>query len=462
MRMRGALVVGSVLLLLGVCTPAALAQEDPDPAVPDDQAEEPAVEPDSQPAEPEAVPEAEPESEKEGFVNGLYVAVGLGSASSDSFNTSLSTDATRYTASEFEIDDQQHGIAKIGWKLKEDKGDFRLVFNGYKEQSYKFHSVGAQAGFSQATVNPDCDLEYLRDALEKGAITPEELDNSPGYVISPLGGRCLYGWWGVTIEDGKYLAERTPAEWTPVDDTNGNMGADPGEIRYLDVDRVVEAEVPDNLQNIITTWDALYGREFGGRRFSSRWWGGLRYFAYEGQMLQTAWLNADDNAEPGSYFTDQAFLPIIGLREKTTGWGPMGIWEVDFNFFNKGLVFYMKGEAAFTFNSLDVDSGVFSAIVATTSFSSLPPMRITEQRDKSSWQAGGEIGVRVRMRRGLEIELGYETKGYLDTVLVPTQVTIPKIPGQVIVNDPEATISALFSTQDLRVSGGHALVGFQF
>lgn len=453
MRKCDALVLGSVLMLL--CVPgAAMAQQEPEPAVPDESGQAPAVPPDAP-------------TEKKKFQIGLYAAFGGGLGSADPFNTSVLTEAARYAENEFTLDELMHGRAAIGWRLPEGKGDFRLVFTGYEEKSYEFHSIGAAAGLRGATMNAACTAESLREAFAKGVISADELNTSPGYVISPLGGSCLYGWWNVSIKDGRLVSVRTPGGgtgpdgiWTISDDLNGNSEPDPGEILFLERDRVISITVPDNLQNAIVTWDALYGREFGGRRYSSRWWAGLRYFAYDGQMLAGAWL--DRGAQAGKGFTDQAFLPLIGMSQETTGWGPTGSWEVDFNFFNKGLVFYLRGEMAFTFNRLEVDTGEFFTVV-NTGASLLAPVRLLERRSKSSWQAAGEGGVRLRMRNGLEFELGYRPwSGYLDVALLPSTITIPTIEGQVKTNEPENTISALYHTQDFKVDSWHGLVGFQF
>ncbi len=455
MRKCDALVLGSALMLLCLSGSMALAQQEPEPAVPDESGQAPAVPADTPP-------------EEKKFQIGLYVAFGGGLGSAETFNTSLLTEAARYAESEFELDELTNGRAAIGWRLPEGKGDFRLVFNGYKEESYKFHSLGAAAGLRGANMNAACTADSLREAFAHGVIGADELNASPGYVISPLGGACLYAWWDVSVKDGRLVSVRTPGGgtgaadiWTAgLDDLNGNSEPDPGEIVYLDPDRVIELTVPDNMQNAIVTWDALYGREFGGRRYSSRWWAGLRYFAYEGQMLAGAWL--DRSAVAGAGFTDQAFLPLIGLSQESTGWGPMGSWEVDFNFFNKGLVFYLRGEMAFTFNQLEVDTGEFFTVV-NTGASLLAPVRLHETRDKSSWQAAGEGGVRLRMRNGLEFELGYRPwSGYLDVALLPSTITIPAIEGQVKTNDPGNTISALYHTQDFKVDSWHGLVGFQF
>lgn len=459
MRMHETLVVGLALVLACAWGPNATAQE-AEPGAPEE------VEPVAPPTDdaPPAVPDEKPAPEKDKFKIGLYVAVGGGLARADDLNTSILTDATRFASSSFKIDGLRHGVAAIGWKLPEGKGDFRLVFNGWEEQKYELRSIGAAAGLAAGSVNPACVSQSLVDAFAAGDIDADQLDASPGFVISPLGGACLYGWWNVFIKDGKLVSERTPAEWVfELDDVNGNAEGDPGEIRFLDSDRRIEVSIPDNLHNNLVTWDALYGREFGGRRFSSRWWGGLRVFNYEGQMLATAWL--DPAAAPGAAFTDQAFLPLINLEQKTSGWGPTGAWEADFNFFDKGLAFYLRAETAFSFNTLEVDSHNLFTIIETSTDAAadtLAPIRIAEKRDKSSWQAGGELGVRVRLVRGFEFELGYGTRGFLDAALLPSTITIPKNPGQIFKNDPEATVSALYLSQDVKIHGWHTSVGFQF
>jgi len=461
MRKRSALVVGLGLLSFCLLGSTVLAQQEPEPAVP--------VEGDDAPA----VPSEEPAGEKKKMPFGLYLAVGIGIVDSSDFDTSVLTDATHYGSNEITFNDMEHGRIAIGWQLPEGKGDFRLVFNGYKEDNYEFTSVGSAQQLLGKPLNISCTGDDLQAAFDAGLITADELNASPGYTISPLGGACLYGWWDVAIEDGVLLGERTPGAWTVDDDLNGNGEADPGEVRYLGPESEFYQRygqlVPDNLQNNLVTWDAFFGREFGGRRYSSRWWGGLRFFEYQGTMLAGAWLNPNAPRGTGEQggtlidgYTNQAFLNLINLRQDASGWGPVGSWEVDFNFFNKGLVFYLRGEAALTLNDLRLQTGDFFSVVETLNASFAAPVRIDEERDKSSWQLGAEVGARFRMRNGLEFELGYMAAGYTDIVLVPTQLSLPLTEGQIVRDDPEATISALFNTQDFEVSGWHALVGFQF
>ena len=103
-------------------------------------------------------------------------------------------------------------------------------------------------------------------------------------------------------------------------------------------------------------------------------------------MLAGAWLNPSTPVADGSAegFTDQTFLNLLNLKQEASGYGPVGNWEVNFNFFNKGWIFYIKGEAALVFNSIEVDSGDFFSIVQTSSASGPSPARRT-------WPSSSEI-----------------------------------------------------------------------
>jgi hypothetical protein len=447
----------AVLAILGVLlwgSPAS-AQQTQEPAEPEEEvvAEEP-QDPEPAPEQGEAADAPEPAAEQPTTRhNGLYVAVGYGSGSIDRFDTSIVTSVDLMSTGSFEIDEASLGIAAVGWKLPEDRGAFRLVFNGYKETSYTYDGVGGAAALASGT---ELDLGCTADDLEGLA----NLNDSPGFIVSPEGGRCLYAWWGVSVRDGRFVAERTPATWTSAEnDENGDLAANPEELVILAPDRRIERSIPDDMQNRLQTIDALYGREFGGRRYSSQWWAGLRYFVYEGHMLGTAWL--DTQTVAGSGFTDGDFLRPLFLSQDTSGFGPTVSWEVDFNFFNRGLVLYIRGQSAFVFNSVSSDSGEFFTLTGNEGvsdpFDISAPARLEEERDKSSWQNTGELGARVRMRNGLEFELAYRLTGYLDVVLYPSRIQIPDTAAQAASGS-----TALYTTQDLRVESWHALVGFQF
>ena len=46
------------------------------------------------------------------------------------------------TESAFSLEDQLYARAAIGWKLKNEKGDFRLEYRGYNEDTYRLTSSG--------------------------------------------------------------------------------------------------------------------------------------------------------------------------------------------------------------------------------------------------------------------------------------------------------------------------------
>jgi hypothetical protein len=222
-----------------------------------------------------------------------------------------------------------------------------------------------------------------------------------------------------------------------------------GEIIYdltIPPDREVMSTMPDTLDNRINTYDVVYGREFGGRRYSSRWWGGLRYFEYEGQLLAGAWLSLS----PSRFYTDGSFLRLLRISQETTGFGPVGSWEAHFNFFDKGVQFFIRGEAAFTFNSMEMDSGPFFQVI-DESLGTLLQDRLVKDLDKSTWQNRGEGGVRINLKNGLQFEMAYSIAGYLDFVIMPDLLQLG------VTNEDPQTF-----TQDIVVTSTHFGVGFQF
>lgn len=389
-------------------------------------AQDPAAPPEPATPEPSVTPPPAPQKKHR---MGLYVAAGFGNASADTLDNSIETTLKNSAQTSLKIDAHDQGRAAIGWKLPEGKGDFRIAFTGYKETGYELRSQGLETRINSS--NQDC--------------------------ISPSG-VCLIPWWTVTINDGELVSQRFPPQWdSAVDDTNGNGQPDLEEIHVLgSPDITVTRTMDDTLQNQIQTFDFLYGREFGGRRLSSRWWAGLRAFEYRGNMLATAWLG---NTVPGEHFTEGSFYRLLNFSQDTSGFGPTGSWEIDFNFFEKRLMLYLRGQSAFTFNSYDIDSGVFFTHLrnSETGLTQPVPARLHEKRDKSSWQNTAEGGVRWLMRNGLQFELAYNFTGYLDAVLAPNKINIPLLAAQA----GQGT-SGLYHHQDYVVKGWHAGVGFQF
>jgi hypothetical protein len=184
----------------------------------------------------------------------------------------------------------------------------------------------------------------------------------------------------------------------------------------------------------------------------------VRHVRYTGNLLATAWLNL---GTPGAGFTDGAVMKPLILNQETTGFGPTGSWEIDFNFFNKGLVLFLRGQVAFTLNSMEVDSGPFP-VPSTLSPSGstgivLITSRINETRDKSSWQDQLEGGLRINLRNGIQFELGYARSGFLDMLLIPSELTGLKTAVPTL--KPPAV---LYTTQDYLIDGWHTGLAFQF
>ena len=204
---------------------------------------------------------------------GLYIGAGYGSASADDFDLSNQTLSSHTTTTTFSMDEHSYAQAAIGWHLGNNNGDFRLVFNGYSEDSFEVTSTGF-AGVIQ---------------VAPGSSQPQFNDNLP--------------WWNLTISDGRLLSVRTPMIWEV--DTNGNGFVDLGEETALPADLTIDRPFTDNLQNRAQHWDALYGNSWGPRTFRGRWWAGLRYFQYEGNIIGTGWLAT---TSPGYGFTDGSFL----------------------------------------------------------------------------------------------------------------------------------------------------------
>lgn len=360
----------------------------------------------------------------------LYVEAATGGMSADDLNTSISTSSTDQSVSTFTIDDQVFARAAIGWKLADGKGDFRLEFNGYKEDTYEFNAQGLQA----------------------------TLDPLLGQQNTAVLGNLV--WWTLGVRDGELSVQRTPPQWdVGLDDANGNDAVDPDEVRYIGADLAVTKDFVSDMQNRVQTVDMLYGRTFGSRRFGARWWGGLRYFTYKGNIPGAAWLNT---AEPGEGFTEGSFISLLNFPQKSTGYGPLGVLEADFKFFDDRLVLFVQGQASYMVLNIEVDTGPFKTFVQVLDpgrpeFTVPIDARLSVDRNKSTWQDRAEAGVRVNLKNGLQLELAYSITGYLDAVLLPNEI---QIPGNV--QESGQGTSALYNTQDLVFDGWTAGIAFQF
>jgi len=378
--------------------------------------------------EPAAAPAAADEDRnKRPFA--LYVEAATGGFAADRLSTDLATTSTHVSDGQLLLDDIAYAKAAIGWKLQHGKGDFRINFNGYREDNYLFSADGLAAVIDPATGTP-AQTSVLDNLL----------------------------WWSVDVQNGHLLSERTPPWWVAaLDDANVNGAVDGNEVRYpLGADLRLSKDVTDDLQNRIQFVDLLFGRTFGGRTFNARWWGGMRYFTYEGNIPAAAWLGG---GEPGAGFTDGFLVRLLQLSQETTGFGPTGILEADFKILDERLVFYLQGQIAFMMLNLEMDSGPFLTYVTDTTNLVTVPVDgyLRETRNKSTWQDAAEIGVRVHLKNGLQLEVAYNITGLLDVVLLPTDIQIPS-------NLLEASQGsfALYNTQDYVLDGWRAGFAFQF
>jgi hypothetical protein len=407
MKMIGIVVRCSpILLLLLALAPGVTAQEPADPS-------------------PAGDDEAEPAQKEKGRL-ALYLEAGGGAYAPDDIDPSVETLSTHVTTNTLSWEDQDFARVAIGWKLQRGRGDFRLIFNGYSEDGYTYTSVG-----------------------KLSAIDPS-LGTSPD-VLGPL------EWWHLVSEDGVVNAVRTPPVWDLADDANGNGFVDPGEQRYVGADIVSSSTMAANLQNRAQTYDLVFGKVWGPRNFQGRWFAGLRYFDYDGNIPQGAWLYTPP---VGEGWTEGSLLRLVNYNQDTTGLGPTGLMEARFNFFDQRLQFYINGQATFIVLKIEADSGLFATLVESTGVNPVKiptDARLHETDTKSTWQTGAEAGFRYRFRNGLKLEMSYGVVGLLDVIHLPTEIRVPENQQEA----PQGT-SAIYNTQDYVLQGWRAGIAFQF
>ena len=434
MRMRGIVAVSVLLLLLTGLAHGPAAQED-DPATP------------AAPADAPVAPDEEQQGKKLPF--GLYVEVAAGASDGRDINNSIRTLSTHSTLSTFSLEGQSFARVAIGWKMPRDRGQFRLTWNAYKEDGYTLESFGK--------------LSAVDPAL---GVSQTVADNLP--------------WWVLTLEDGNFSSTQVLPQWTLADDTldvpelgiiPGNQIVDCPEGTPLSSGSGGELTAPlceatflprttnsrtmaSDMENRVQTVDATYGRSFGTRRYTSRWTAGARYFVYDGTIPTPSWLSAGAS---GTGFTDGFGFALIPFRQENTGVGPVVSMSFDTNFFSRKLVLYVQGTAALMLYNHDVSSQQFVTLVQSGLPSRLTQIaELSETRSKTSWQNGIEAGVMINLNSGLQFHVAYNFTGYLDAILLPSEVSIP-------VNQQSTQgVSAIYSTQDYRLETLRAGVAFQF
>lgn len=413
MKSRWILVLGVTLLwLAGVARPIPAAPQD-SPAQGDDS-----------PASQQAGNEGDTEKKK--FANRLYVEVGYGTIDMDPIDTSLRTSSTQRADNSFTLDGMDYSRAVIGWQFPGPKGGFRLVWEGYNENGHQFSSQGLESSLGV------------------------QLPTQPPIVENLL-------WWNVQIVDGQSTVMRTPPAWTLADDANMDGRVQQNEVRYPTTDINFTANTAPDLLNRIQTVDILYGRTWGPRRIEGRWWGGVRYFAYEGTLLQGAWLRAP--LSRGRGFTDGLAVPLMHPSQEATGAGPTGSLGLQVNFFEKRVQLFANGQFAFLLSQIETDTGEFFTITNGNSNDEIVTgrARLRADRSRTSWQTHVDLGARLNLKQGLTLEIAYYKTGFLDAVITPTEIRIPQSAQEIA----QGT-SGLFASQDLNLDGWRGSVAFQF
>ncbi|MDH3628367.1 MAG: hypothetical protein OES25_12050 [Acidobacteriota bacterium] len=360
----------------------------------------------------------------------LFVAVAVGSADADEIDSSIRTTSVSHTSSILSMDNQDYGRATLGWKFPNDKGSVRLVWNGYNEQEYQLSGAGFQKTI---------------DLSASGATSqPNVIEGA--------------NWWTLDIVDGVSTAVRNGPLWSVAADANGDLAAQPEEITYDPMNALtVTSTAPTNLQNRLQTVDLVYGREFGTRRFGSRWFAGLRYYSLEGSVPATAWLLGGD-VRAGVGFTDGGATNLLTFYNTSSGVGPTVSMSWDIKFFEEKFKIFVRGQSTLAITNVEVESSPFLTYVFDSSgFLESADGMLTEDRSKSTWSNELDFGLAFAFENGIGLEIAYGIVGMLDAYLLPTNIRIPALE----IEQGQGT-SAIYNTQDYVLNTVRAELSFQF
>jgi hypothetical protein len=410
------LALGVLAAGFGMSSHAARAEEPPPPKTED------------APAVPQEAPKKKDPFFGDRFA--MYLETRGGPASFEAIKNPLASGVQSGTESELRLTGNKTGQFTVGWTLPRGRGQYLLTYTGIADGDYELDATGSQ-------------LSYLPQNNQ----TPEDLS----YALP---------WWQVTIRDGGLRTTKTPPVWdSGIDDANLNTLPDFDEMRYPTTTVDISHAVPRDLGNRIQTWDLLYRREFGGVRIRARWKAGLRYLSVEGAILTPTWLTGVADP-PGFGFSDGVLNKFILMQQSTSGYGPTGSGEVQFNFFRQRLTLYGELQAAFLVESLDTDSDSFTFYARDTGGTNLPfpgAGRIAQSITKTAWNTSFEVGARVRLLQGFHVFVDWNRTGYLDAILIPTSVSIPANAAQA----PLGT-TARFVSRDYVISTINLGLSFQF
>jgi hypothetical protein len=362
----------------------------------------------------------------------MYLETRGGPATIDTIKNPVNTTLQLDSANQVKLTGSKSAQVTIGWTLPRGRGQYLLTYGGIADGNYELDAQGMQQSYKTGT----------------GTV--------PGQLTFQV------PWWNVKVRDGQLTTTQTPPVWTLADDANGNGIPDPSELRYPTTTIAVSGTVPKDLGNRIQTWDLLYRREFGGVRIRARWTAGIRYLSAKGAIVTPSWLKGiEDNADFG--YSDGIVNNFLLMQQSTKGFGPVGSGEVNFNFFRQRLALYGLVQAAFLNEKLTADSGPFTYYAhntgpGTDSTVQFPGAgQVSREVSKTSWNTVFEAGLRVKILDGFHLILDWNTTGYLDTLLLPTTISIPQNATQVSLGT-----SALFVSRDYVISTINVGLSFQF
>lgn len=358
----------------------------------------------------------------------MYLETRGGAADIDTLKNPVSTGSQSNSQSELDFDGSKTGQFTIGWTLPRGRGQYLLTYNGVADGDFELNASGTQQAY--VAVGGSVSIDFLAP------------------------------WWNLAINDGLLRIQKTPPVWSEaLDDANGDGFPDPNELRFPATTVDLQAAAPKDLGNRVQTWDLLYRREFGGMKIHSRWSAGLRYLDYQGAIPTPSWLTGIPLGN-GAGYSDGIQNPFLVMQQSTTGFGPVGSGEIDFTFFRQRLTLYGLLQAAYLMETLEADSGTFMYLApnpGTTDEIFPGPGRIHDDVHKSTWNTTVEIGARVKILEGFHFIADWNTTGYLDTILVPVDLSIPTNAFQV----PLGT-TATFVSRDFIVTSINVGLSFQF
>jgi hypothetical protein len=234
---------------------------------------------------------------------------------------------------------------------------------------------------------------------------------------------------------------------------------DADEVTYSAIPSVViDNPAQTDMQNSLETYDLLYRRWFGGRRYGGFWSAGMRYLEYGGNIPATFWISNDNNQFG---WTSGGFQNPLIFTQETSGFGPTASLGFEIRYFRDRVQLFGESRLSFLFQTMKTDGGDFFALLQDPSGGSASllsvPAGISSEFDKDVWNVSAEAGFRVQLLSGLYFEVSYAINAHHDVVLLPTQMTIPDVIARI--GQP---VGGVFRSQDMVYEGVRSALSFQF